>query len=153
MKSGEGKRVFSASRQGITTLLPLPARGQIAASEGLADQVLLIDAATNAVKTTVKVAGGTPRGLAQIGHCLAVGSDVAKKVTFYDLRKEEPSVVGEWDLSATAKPLYNIFSLAADPRTGNVFVRAKDICSSCTVSRNRVLLASDGGAIAKTCAN
>jgi len=153
LKSGQGKRVFSENRQGLTNLLPLPSRGLLAASEGLADQILLIDAATNAVKATVKVPGGTPRGLAQLGHCLVVGSDVSKKVSFFDLRRPAPELVEEWDLSTTAKPLFNIFSLAADPGTGTVFVRAKDICSSCTVSRNRVLLAADGGAIAKACAN
>ena len=38
-----------------------------------------------------------------------------------------------------------------DPKTGNVFGRAKDICASCTVTRNRVLVASDGGDTAKAC--
>ncbi len=150
LRSGEGKRVFSEHRQGITQLLPIPSRGLLAASEGLADQVLLVDVKSNELKATFAVPGGTPRGLGELGHCLVVGSDVAKKISFLDLNSNG-KVVAEWDLSQTDKPLFNIFSIAVDPRSGNVFARAKDICASCTVSRNRVVLATDGGEAARAC--
>ncbi len=147
------ERVFTDGlRNGLTNMLVLNDSSYLAASESLANQVLLIDRKSNKLAGAIAIPGGTPRPLDQFGHCLVVGSDISKKVTFVDMKQTPAKVVAEWDLAVAGPKFENLYSLAVDPDSGRVFGRSKDVCGSCTLSRNSIVVAQEStGEVRRAC--
>jgi hypothetical protein len=136
--------LFPTLRKGLLSLVALD-NGQLAVSEPGAGQVLLIDEKSSQLAGQVPVAAGAPRGLAQLGKCLVVGSEVSRHVSFFDLTAGDRTLVADWDLSGASQNLMAIRDLAVDPQTGAVFARSAYPCtpfSSCG-PRNGVVLARD----------
>ena len=116
-------------------LLAMPERGK--------DQVLLFDAAKNKLAGAIKVAAGTPRGLAVLGKCLLVGSELAKQVSFYNIAQTGNPLVGQWDLATAGNKFLGLRALAVDAKTGRVFARSAYPCplqGYCASERNSVIM-------------
>lgn len=129
-------------RNGLSNIISLPQRGRIAAAETVADQVLLIDVASNKLVETLAV-HGRPRGLATLGNCLVVSSEETRRVRFFDLGTAEAKLIDEWDLSVVGNKLRKARSLAVDPNSGRVYVRSTYICPSslCVETMSSVVMA------------
>lgn len=143
LKTETADRTFKDHlRQGLTNIISLPQRGRIAAAETLADQVLLIDVASNKLVETLAV-NGEPRGLATLGNCLVVSSAETRRVRFFDLGTAEAKLIDEWNLSVVGNKLRKARSLAVDPDSGRVYVRSTYICPSslCVETMSSVVMA------------
>jgi hypothetical protein len=71
------------------------------------------------------VLGGDPRGLAQLGHCLAVLSlPPNTNLKFIDLSTTPKQVIGTWDLSALGDDFLNPRHLEVDPAKGRFYIRS-----------------------------
>jgi hypothetical protein len=138
----------------IIRVLSLDGGKQLALADRGANEVVIVDTATGQAAKHIPISAGTPRGLGTLDHCLVVGSEQAKQVTFIDLRTDK--VVGTWDLSVAGTKLYGILSLAVDPASGRVYVRSaypdSVVSPSQDADRNSVVLAEEkDGATAKAC--
>ena len=135
-------RTFSTLRNGITHLAALSADGLIATPESGTSQLLLVDEASNQLKSSVAI-NGDPVGVTTLGHCAVVSSDDIKHLSFVDVRGDKPSVVAEWDISSAGDRLKQPRAMAIDPATQTVFVRSAYTCPSCVVTQSSVFLARD----------
>jgi hypothetical protein len=146
--------LFPTLRKGLVSLIELSGPDSLAVSEEGASQVLLLDPKSSQLTSTIPVAAGTPRGLAQLGNCLVVGSEASRKVSFYSLKTSPQSLVATWDLSGAGQSLMGIRDLAVDPASGTVYVRSAYACvpmQPCP-PRNSVWLADDStGATLAAC--
>lgn len=138
LKTLKTERVFPKLRNGILSILPLNGGTLLAASEALAHQVLLIDTQTHTLKWTVPTPGTHPYSMAQLGHCLAVGSFDPAKLTLIDLNNPVPSVVAEVDLNPYLYELPNLAKLSINPETGMFFMRSIGINSDVEGMTNSV---------------
>lgn len=117
------ERTFASPRNKLSTMIELRGFPWIAAVETWADQVLLVDTASNTLACALPVPG-TPVDLAQAGHRLLVVSREPKRLRCFDLAARGLPLVAEWDLSPLGDDFGNITTMHVDPRTGNVFLRS-----------------------------
>jgi hypothetical protein len=142
--SGRIDRTFGNEyRNGLSDIKILSGYPLLAVSETLADQVLLIDRATNKLVQEIPVAGG-PRGLDQLGGCLLVTSEVTKQVTFIALwGGADRGVLDVWDATAAGDRLKAPRKIAVDPTNGRIFLRSTYGCPSCSVTQSSVFALQD----------
>jgi hypothetical protein len=123
LATGQIERTFTTPRRGLSTLVRLAGWPWIAAVEGWADQVLLVDTRSNTL-AAVLPAPGTPVDAAQVGRHLLVVSRDPKRLRFFDLAAAGVPQVAEWDLAGLGYDFANITTMHADQRTGRVFLRS-----------------------------
>jgi hypothetical protein len=92
------ERTFADTRRHLTMMLDLEGLPWIAAPEAWADQVLLVDKATNRLAAVLPVPG-TPVAIARLGRCLVAFAQEARQASFFDLRAEGFPLVARWDLA------------------------------------------------------
>jgi hypothetical protein len=143
LSTQKAERTFPTTRKFLANLLQLKGGAQLALAETGASQVLLVDAATNQLAETIPVPLGSPRGLAQLGHCLLVAADEARHLFFFDLNTPDKKIVADWDLSVVGFKFGRARDLAVDDLTGRVYVRSAYPCPSCQVSMSSVVVAEE----------
>lgn len=117
------------------------------------DEVLIYDVAKGQVVQKMAIAAGSPRGLAEWGKCLLVGSQGSKKVSFIDWRTGK--LLTEWDFSGAGAKLFGLAGVTVDPKSGVVFVRSNYpvAIGDPTPDHNSVVMGEDrSGETAKLCA-
>jgi hypothetical protein len=122
------ERTFPTPRRRLCALVDLPATPWIAAAETWAEQVLLVERATNRLARVIPAPGG-PVALARLGRCLVVLLDEPRRLVFLDLAgltagMGPAAAVAEWDLAAVGAPLGHVRALDVDPQRGDVYVRS-----------------------------
>ena len=117
------ERTFPETRRHLTMLLDLDGLPWIAAPEAWADQVLLVDKATNRLIAALPVPG-TPVAVARLGQCLVVFAAEARQASFFDLTSAGFPLVARWDLAGMGEDFLNVRSLQVDPLTGRLFLRS-----------------------------
>ena len=117
------ERTFSETRRHLTMMLDLEGLPWIAAPEAWADQVLLVDKATNRLAATLPVPG-TPVAVARLGQCLVVFAAEARQASFFDLLSAGFPLVARWDLSGLGDDCLNVRSVQIDPHSGRLFLRS-----------------------------
>jgi len=117
------ERTFSHTRRHLTMMLDLEGLPWIAAPEAWADQVLLVDKATNRLAAALPVAG-TPVAVARLGRCLVAFAAEAKAASFFDLGSAGFPLLARWDLAGLGDDFLNVRSLQVDPQRGTLFLRS-----------------------------
>jgi hypothetical protein len=117
------ERTFSETRRHLTMMLDLEGLPWIAAPEAWANQVLLVDKATNRLTATLPVPG-TPVAVARLGQCLVVFAAEARQASFFDLASAGFPLVARWDLSGLGDDCRNVRSVQIDPHRGRLFLRS-----------------------------
>lgn len=117
------ERTFPDTRRHLTMMLDLEGLPWIAAPEAWADQVLLVDKATNRLAATLPVPG-TPVAVARHGQCLVVFAAEARQASFFDLESGGFPLVARWDLSGLGNDCLNVRSMQIDPHSGRLFLRS-----------------------------
>jgi len=117
------ERTFPGTRRHLTMMLDLEGLPWIAAPEAWADQVLLVDKATNRLAATLPVPG-TPVAVTRLGECLVVFAAEARQASFFDLASDGFPLVARWDLAGLGSDFLNVRSLQIDPHGGRLFLRS-----------------------------
>ena len=117
------ERTFPDTRRHLTMILDLEGLPWIAAPEAWADQVLLVDKATNRLAATLPVPG-KPVAVARLGECLVVFAAEARQASFFDLSSAGFPLVARWDLAGLGSDFLNARSLQIDPHSGRLFLRS-----------------------------
>jgi hypothetical protein len=129
-------RTFPTLRNNLSNLIYVPSIDRVVVAETFANQLLVVEPTQNRLESTIPVS--SPRGLDLWGDHLVVSTDVQKSVAFVNLTSR--TVDDTWDLSAVPN-LYNTWDLTADAAHGRVYVRSSNVCPTCSVSRNFVVVA------------
>ena len=119
----EIERSFTATRRHLTMMIDLEGLPWIAAPEAWADQVLLVDKATNRLAATLPVPG-TPVAITRLGRCLVAFAQDARRAMFFDLDEDGFPLVAEWDLDGIGEDFGNVRSMQIDPMSGRMFLRS-----------------------------
>lgn len=148
-------RTFPTSvRNGLANIKIMKGTNYLAATEMLADKVLLINKTTNELAHEISLFGKA-RGISQLGHCLVVATEETQGVAFIDLNDAEPKVIDHWDLSAADSRFKKARGISVDEATGQIFLRSTYFCGSCSVTQSSVVRVEqmDGveGSVIKTC--
>ena len=117
------ERSFPDPRRHLTMILDLEGLPWIAAPEAWADQVLLVDKATNRLAATLPVPG-TPVAVARLGECLVVFAAEARQASFFDLGSDGFPLVARWDLTGLGNDFRFVRSMHVDPHGGRLFLRS-----------------------------
>lgn len=117
------ERTFADTRRHLTMMLDLEGLPWIAAPEAWADQVLLVDKATNRLAAVLPVPG-TPVAIARLGRCLVAFAQEARQASFFDLRAEGFPLVARWDLAGLGDDFQHVRAMHADPHSGSLFLRS-----------------------------
>lgn len=117
------ERSFPDTRRFLTMMIDLEGLPWIAAPEAWADQVLLVDKATNRLAAVLPVPG-TPVAVTRLGRCLVAFAAEARRASFFDLEADGFPLVAQWDLAGLGDDFLNVRSLHVDPRSGNLFLRS-----------------------------
>ena len=122
------ERTFPTPRRRLCALVDLPATPWIAVAETWAEQVLLVERATNRLARVIPAPGG-PVALARYGSCLAVLVDEPRRLVFLDPAGDgrptgDGRAVAEWDLAAVGAALGHVTALDVDPQRGDVYLRS-----------------------------
>ena len=104
-------------------MLDLEGLPWIAAPEAWADQVLLVDKATNRLAAVLPVPG-TPVAITRLGRRLVAFAQEARQASFFDLSQEGFPLVARWDLAGLGDDFPNVRAMHADPHSGSLFLRS-----------------------------
>jgi hypothetical protein len=143
------ERTFPETRRHLTMMIDLEGFPWIAAPEAWADQVLLVDKATNRLAATLPVPG-TPVAVARLGTCLVVVAAGARQASFFDLATAGFPLVARWDLSGLGHDCLNVRSVQIDPHSGRLFLRSpfhQRVCGNTPAVR--VAIDPDGATFAR----
>lgn len=124
LKDFKVERVFSSHRNGLLSLIALADGKTLVASESLEHQVLLIDSQTNRLKKIVSLPGTHPSSLAQLGHCLVVGSYAPTSLSLIDLKTPEPQLIDSYSLQDHKDDLPKIGKISVNLSAGFLFLRS-----------------------------
>jgi len=119
------ERTFPTPRRRLCALVDLPATPWIAVAETWAEQVLLVERATNRLARVIPAPGG-PVALARLGRCLVMLLDEPRRLVFLDLAGDggRDGAAAEWDLAAVGAALGHVTALDVDPQRGDVYLRS-----------------------------
>ena len=110
----------------------------LAATETMANKVLLIERTKNALAHEIAIKGG-PRGISQLGHCLVVSTEEEQGLVFIDLSMHEPEMIDRWDLTEADPRFKKARSVSVDETTGQIFLRSTYFCGSCDDTQSSVV--------------
>jgi hypothetical protein len=116
------ERTFPTPRRRLCALVDLPATPWIAAAETWAEQVLLVERATNRLARVIPAPGG-PVALARLGRCLVVLVDEPRRLAFLD-PAGDGTPLAEWDLAFLGAAAGHVTALDVDPATGDIYLRS-----------------------------
>lgn len=146
LSSETAQKISSEPVFGVSNMLILENGNEIVFNERYKNQVGILDATKSTVTEKIAIPAGQPRGLGQMGHCLVVGSEVSKQVTFIDLKASGHPIVAQWDVSNAGKEFLAINNLSVDPKQGRVYLRSASPCSvseACPYSHNSALMVEE----------
>lgn len=133
--------------------MKLASDGNLLIVDRNANEIVSFDVASQKATSRLRVASGSPRQVAEFGKCFAVAIEREKKVAF--LNRSTGALVAEWDLNPVGKQLYGLRNIAADLKTGRVFVRsayAANPADPGPAERNSVVMAEEpSGATLAAC--
>jgi hypothetical protein len=137
-------QILSMAQANLSNMILLPDSQQLAVADEAGNQVVLVDLKTLATEN-IAVKAGSPRGLATEGHCLVVGSEKERQVSFID-RRGHHDQLAQWDLTPAGAAFMGLRDLAADSKSGRLYGRSAYPCEPfgrCPDARNSVILAEE----------
>ena len=116
-------RTFPAPRSRLCSLLDLPGTPWLAVAETWAEQVLIVEKATNRLARVLPAPGG-PLMLARLGRALAVFCDEPRRIDFLDPAEGAAGPLARWSLADVGPALGNVTAFDIDPAGGDVYLRS-----------------------------
>jgi len=116
-------RTFLTTRCGLSALIDLPDTRWLAVAETGADQVLVIEKATNRLARAIPVPGG-PVALARLGHHLVVFCDEPRRIDFLDPADDRGTPLARWSLADSGTTLCHVTAIDVDQATGEIYLRS-----------------------------
>jgi len=116
-------RTFPTPRRRLCALLDLPGTPWLAVAETWAEQVLIVEKATNRLARVLPVPGG-PVALARLGRGLAVFCDEPRRIDFLDPTDGAAGPLARWNLTDVGAELANVTAFDIDPESGDVYLRS-----------------------------
>lgn len=113
----------------------LKGNNQVALSEPLGNRISLVDNEKGAVIQKVEIPG-RPRAFANLGKCLLVTTELSNQLYFFDTSSKRLENIGRWDLTRLGANFTKANSVAADTKSGAIFVRSTNPCFSCMKSQS-----------------
>lgn len=138
------KRFFPTDRNGLTNFLLVKGHDLLVASEHAVENVIFARKSSGKILHELSIPGG-PRGLVQIGNCVAVMNEGAKKIHFIAISGEDAHEIDQWDISSAGDRLKQPRRLVFDSASGRIFIRSNYPCPSCSETQSSIFFAEQEG--------